>query len=62
MESPATHLRVLGLPDEASLEDATAAYRDLVRVWHPDRFPGDARLRRKAEEQTRLLNQAISFL
>jgi len=62
MESPAKHLRVLGLPDEASLEDATAAYRDLVRVWHPDRFPGDARLRRKAEEQTRLLNQAISFL
>lgn len=62
MDSSANHLRTLGLTDEASLEEATAAYRDLIRVWHPDRFQGDPRLRRKAEEQTRLLNQAISFL
>lgn len=55
-------LRILGLPPTASLEEATGAYKDLVRVWHPDRFPSDGRLRAKAEEQTRLLNRAIAHL
>lgn len=38
------------------------AYVDLVKVWHPDRFQGDDRLRRKAEDTTRRLNEAYALL
>ena len=54
--------RILGLAPTASLEEATSSYKDLIRVWHPDRFGSDPRLRTKAEEQTKLLNQAIAHL
>ena len=56
MGSRAHYLAVLGLPPEASNEDATSAYKDLIRVWHPDRFQNDDRLRRKAEDETKKLD------
>ncbi len=31
---------VLGLPEGASIDEATAAYRRLVQEWHPDRHVG----------------------
>lgn len=52
----------MGLSEGASWDTINQAYRDLVRVWHPDRFQGDQRLREKAEQQTRLLNSAIRTL
>lgn len=33
-----------------------------MRVWHPDRFQGDERLRKKAEEQAQRINSAMSEL
>ena len=60
MDSLATHLRTLGLTEQATLEEAHAAYKDLIRVWHPDRFESDPKLRAKAEAQTREINLAIS--
>ena len=54
--------RILGLAPTASLGEAQSAYKDLIRVWHPDRFTSEPRLRAKAEEQTRLLNEAIAQL
>ena len=37
-------LRVLGLAPGASAQEIKAAYRDLAKVWHPDRFAHDPRL------------------
>lgn len=62
MSVTADAFRTLGISPTASLDEATTAYKDLIRVWHPDRFGSDPRLRAKAEEQTRLLNQAIAHL
>ncbi len=42
----------------ASLEEAKMAWRDLISIWHPDRHNGNKRLRRKAEEKTKQLNEA----
>lgn len=36
-------LEILGLPPDATLEEARRAYRDLVRRWHPDRLPPEMR-------------------
>jgi DnaJ domain len=61
MDAAADALKILGLTYGASWDEVNQAYRDLVRVWHPDRFQGD-RLRERAEEQTRRLNSAVRTL
>jgi hypothetical protein len=49
---------LLGLPPGSSSDAIRDAYRDLAKVWHPDRFTGDARLQAKASEKMRELNEA----
>jgi len=60
MDSLREHFRTLGLSEKANLEDALASYKDLIRVWHPDRFGHDPRLRKKAEEQTSRINVSMA--
>jgi hypothetical protein len=53
---------VLALKPGAAPAEIKEAYRDLVKVWHPDRFANDLRLRQKAELQLRLINEAYRML
>jgi hypothetical protein len=62
MGSIRENLSLLGLPDDASLEQANEAYKDLIRVWHPDRFQSDPRLKKKAESESQKFNHAIREL
>lgn len=55
-------LDVLALRPGAAPSEIKEAYRDLVKVWHPDRFGNDIRLREKAELQLKLINQAYRTL
>jgi hypothetical protein len=55
-------LKTLGLKPAATPDEIRQAYRDLVKVWHPDRFGNDARLRAKAEEQLKRINAAFHTL
>jgi hypothetical protein len=55
-------LRVLGLGPSATAQAIKEAYRDLVKVWHPDRFGSDARLRAKAQEKLKDVNAAFEQL
>jgi len=54
--------KVLGLPKEATVEDIKRQHRDLVNVWHPDRFEGNPRLQKKAEENMAEINAAYDTL
>lgn len=56
------HLQTLGLSSEATWDEVTQAYKDLMKVWHPDRFQNDDRLRRKAEGEAQRINHAMSEL
>ena len=49
---------ILELDRKASPEQARLAYKDLVAIWHPDRFAGNPRLRQKAEEKLKEINRA----
>lgn len=49
---------ILELKQTASLDDAHRAYKDLVNVWHPDRFAANPRLKEKAERRLQEVNVA----
>ncbi len=55
-------LKVLGLGFGAGDAEIKDAYRVLVKVWHPDRFPGDQRLRITVEEKLKEINAAYQSL
>ncbi len=53
---------VLDLTPPVMLADLKEAYKDLVQVWHPDRFVHNPRLRDRAEEKIKLINIAYETL
>ena len=55
-------IEILGLKPGASQEEANQAYRDLANVWHPDRFVGNPRLQKKAEEKIKEINAAYEYV
>ena len=59
---PLRALRVLGLPPGASANEIKSAWRDLAKVWHPDRFQHDERLRQKAGDNLGRINEAYESL
>ena len=60
--SRADCLRALGVDRDASWETIRRAYKDLVRVWHPDRFQSDPQLQDRAERQIQKINEAYFAL
>jgi curved DNA-binding protein CbpA len=49
---------VLELDPNASVDEAKQAYKDIVNVWHPDRFSHNSRLKEKAEKKLKDVNVA----
>src|SRR6476659_4158732 len=55
--------RVLGLKPGASLDEINQAYKDLARIWHPDRMPQDDPDRQhEAHEKLKEINEARDLL
>jgi TPR repeat protein len=54
--------RILDLEPGASVEEIKRAYRELVKVWHPDRFRSDPKLQAKAGEKLKEINLAYERL
>lgn len=56
------HYQILEIETGASQDDIKQAYKDLAKVWHPDRFSDSPRLKQKAEEKLKRINAAYEFL
>ena len=52
------YLELFDLPDSFTEAQLKQAYHDLVQVWHPDKHSHNERLRQKAEEKMKEINQA----
>lgn len=52
----------LELQQGATLDAVESAWSDLSKVWQPDRFPNDERLRQKAESRLNEINSAYAQL
>jgi preprotein translocase subunit Sec63 len=53
---------ILGVEAAASPETIRRAYLELIRMWHPDRFPNDPSGQRMAEGVTKSINAAYEAL
>lgn len=55
-------LQTLELPATANTAQVENSYRTLAKVWHPDRFQSDPKLRQAAEEKLKEINAAHDYL
>jgi DnaJ-class molecular chaperone len=53
---------VLELDSNASIDDVKQAYKDMVNIWHPDRFSNNPRLKQKAEDKLKEINEAYKMM
>ncbi|MBF0566690.1 MAG: tetratricopeptide repeat protein [Nitrospirae bacterium] len=53
------YYEILGIARGASLEEVSQAHRDLMQIWHPDRFSHNPRLQTKAEDKAKEINAAF---
>lgn len=49
---------ILEIGTDVTEDEARQAYKDIVAVWHPDRFSHNPRLKKKAEEKLKEANLA----
>ncbi len=55
-------LESFGLPRNFTKSDLDQAHKDLVQVWHPDKYSYNPRLQHKAEEKLKEINNAYALL
>ena len=55
-------LAALELGPEATFAEVVSSYRELERVWHPDRFPGDPGLQARGARKLEKLRKALEHL
>ena len=56
------YFQILDVDQKASLDEARQAYKDIVNVWHPDRFSHNPRLKAKAEKKLKEINTAYEHI
>ncbi len=54
--------KILEIDETASLSEIKQAYRDMIGIWHPDRYVQNPRLYTKATEKLKALNAAYNQL
>lgn len=56
------YYKTLGLAPGTSPKDIKKAYRQLVKIWHPDNFSDRPQQQQEAEEKIKKINEAYEYL
>lgn len=62
MQEMVQYYEILEVEIGAPQDEIKSAYRDMVNVWHPDRFGSNDRLKERAEEKLKVINNAYDKL
>jgi WD40 repeat protein len=62
MSNYVRYYEILGLELNTSSEEVKKAYRNLVKIWHPDRFPNNSPEQKQAEEKFKKILEAYEVL
>ncbi len=54
--------KLLGVTEAAELQELKSVYRNLMKMWHPDKFTESAEARLDAEEKSKTIIEAYHFL
>lgn len=56
------YLTILGVTLQSTKEEIKKAYRNIIKQWHPDKFPNDKQKIIEATEKSKLINEAYHNL
>ncbi len=62
MNNVTQYYAILGIKHTASPEATKKAYRNLAKIWHPDRYINNPVLKEKAEIEIKKINQAYAII
>lgn len=54
--------KLLGVNEHAGLQELKTIYRNLMKEWHPDKFPDNQDMRDQSEAKSRHIIEAYHFL
>ncbi len=62
MKKIVDYRKLLGVQESTELQVLKTSYRDLMKVWHPDKFQDSVEERLAAEEKSKTIIEAYHFL
>lgn len=62
MKKIVDYRRLLGVTKDTGVQELKAAYRNLMKAWHPDKFHDNEEGKNEAELKSRELIEAYNFL
>ena len=54
------HFVILGITKFTTTSEIKKAYRNLIKIWHPDKFENNSKLQIEAQEKCKIINDAFS--
>ena len=62
MKKIVDYRRLLGVAENAELQELKSVYRGLMKTWHPDKFQDSEESKLEAEEMSKTIIEAYHFL
>ncbi|MEO8884749.1 MAG: KTSC domain-containing protein [Mucilaginibacter sp.] len=62
MKKIVDYRKLLGVAENAELQELKSVYRGLMKTWHPDKFQDSAESKLEAEEKSKTIIEAYHFL